>query len=297
MQQANQPCDNLSIICLQDVSDDDENEEQQDKITICLSSENYQINLDKFCKYSGLVHISFQNKKSIHEIIEDIEEKFPKYHIHNESVKTFFRLLNNEQVQIKTDEYLDLCRLSELFKVRSLKKLLKKYSMNLAENIQFLLNLLINQNTYMNSNSIDRLFSIDIETVLSKHINECLKSDKFKELPIPTIYRIIEKSDRNEIQSDILYDFVMESPKKRLPMLHFVDIKNLSFEKVCELSENDSNQFNSILPNNFKYLKELIESKKRLEEEIKKLKSANEQLETDKKQQDEIIKHLKRGLR
>ena len=76
------------------------------------------------------------------------------------------------------------------------------------------------------------------------------KKNKFKELIMLTIIMLrddlfdwlfeqkfaadIEKSDKNKINTDILYDFIMKSIKDRFSLLCFLDIKKLSYEKLID---------------------------------------------------------------
>ena len=200
MSQANQPQNNLLVLNLQNVSDDIEEEEEHDMIVFHLSSEIIKINFYQFCKYSHLIQKEFHNTTSIQEIIENIENKIHQYHIKDESVKKLFKIFNDEQIEIAIDEYNDFCKLAEIFKVKSIKKLLKRTAQKFSENVQFLLNLLINRIEDLKSSESIELFendyiSYDIEEKLSKHVNDCLKSDNFSQLPISMVYRIIEKSD------------------------------------------------------------------------------------------------------
>lgn len=124
MSQANLPQNNLLILSLQNVSDDIEEEEEHDIIIFHLSSDIIKINFYQFCKYSHLIQKEFHNNTSIQEIIENIEKKILQYHIKDESVKKLFKIFNDEQIEIAIDEYNDFCKLAEIFKVKSLKKLL-----------------------------------------------------------------------------------------------------------------------------------------------------------------------------
>ena len=68
----------------------------------------------------------------------------------------------------------------------------------------------------------------EIEELLTNNINECLKNDKFIELPIPTVYRIIEQSSKLKIESDALFDFIKKSLKNFCILFRFLDISKLS---------------------------------------------------------------------
>lgn len=135
-------------------------------------------------------------------------------------------------------------------------------------------------------------FSGEIEKNLSKHVNDCLKSEKFSKIPVSIVYRIFEKSDYKKIDSDSLYDFIKASVEERCPLLHFIDLKKLSYTKIENLSQNDMSKYYCYLTRNFKYLIELTEKVNKLEEEKEELSNDKKQLEDIKNRQEKEIHEL-----
>ena len=74
-----------------------------------------------------------------------------------------------------------------------------------------------------------------METYLSNNINKCLKNETFENLPISTIFRIIEKSDKNLISDESLLDFIIKSIDDRIVLFSLLDIKKLPKNKIDNL--------------------------------------------------------------
>lgn len=199
--------DNFIDLNLENLSD--EEEDHLNLISIHLSSDIITINFHQFCKYSRLIQKEFQEQTCINDLITKIEIELKKYNIKDESVKFFFKLLNGQSISITCGYFFDLYKLSHIFKVNSVKQFLKKKFSKFSQNLDFFLNLLVEQqsNDGRDLLPID-FYSIDMESFLSENIENCLKSDKFGELSFSSIYRIIEKSDKNKIKSDTLFDFI-----------------------------------------------------------------------------------------
>ena len=95
----------------------------------------------------------------------------------------------------------------------------------------------------------EREISSKIENIIKTRLNECMKNAKFKEVPIPTIYRIIESSITSEVERiDVneLLNFIIESASTRFILFKFVELHRLSKDKVNEfmkfISRNNSNK-------------------------------------------------------
>ena len=72
-----------------------------------------------------------------------------------------------------------------------------------------------------------------IERFLKEYIDECFKNEKFKELQILTICRILDQS-KGKFDHYLLFDFIVESAKTHFILLKFVEIYKLTDEKVDE---------------------------------------------------------------
>lgn len=205
--------DDSAIINLQDAL---EEEEENDIIQFHLSSEIIQIHIHQLCKYSHLIQKEFQQGTELSILIPTLEQKFKKYQVKDKNIKFFFQLLKKEKMEITSNQYIDLCKLAEIFEVSSLKKLLRIYYQKFSKNLNLIINLMLEENSF----EVDYLFphdclSNEFEECLINNIDKCFNIDIFGQLPISTIYRIIEKSNLNNITNDFLYDFIMKSIEKR----------------------------------------------------------------------------------
>lgn len=128
--------------------------------------------------------------------------------------------------------------------------------------------------------------SNEIEDCLIKNLNECFKNELFSQLNVSTIFRIIEKSDINQIKSDALFEFISKSIEERCCLLNFLDVKNLSdekFEFLCKIYLQNKSLF-IYLPNDVVYLKKMMDLNKKNENEIIQLKQNQQQIENQIKQ-------------
>ena len=92
-----------------------------------------------------------------------------------------------------------------------------------------MIDLLIDQISNQETNFlITRKLSINLEDRLRDNIKECFLNEKFCKLPISTVYRIIEKCDKDS------FTFF----ENRFPLFSFIDAKNLSDEKFDDLYDN-----------------------------------------------------------
>ena len=132
-------------------------------------------------------------------------------------------------------QYCDLCKLSEIFKCKSLIKFLDDYSKKNSDNIDFIINAILELNSTINDDAlINNTFSVKLENYLRSNFKKCIQNQNFSRLPISLIYRIIEKLDPNLILYDDLYDFISKSISDRHTLFSFIDLKQLSDEKFDE---------------------------------------------------------------
>lgn len=279
--QSHQQRDDLDVIDLQGALE--EEEDQEDYIIFHVSSEIIKIKFHQFCKYSRIIQEECQNMNGIQDIIERLERDLQRYQIRPDNIKKFFKLLKKDKMQITSDQYLDFCKLSEIFKVKSLKRLLKIYSQKFSQNLNFVINVLIEQqNQELDDLFPDDYVSNDAENILVKNVEDCLNNELFGHLSASTIYRIIEKSG-NQIKSDMLFRFIFESIEERCCLLKFLDLKQLSHENLEALKQiyqqNESRKFLDFLPNDFAFLKKLLDDKQILETKLEQLNEIKEQIE------------------
>lgn len=145
---------------------------------------NISLSLIQLLKYSQLIQDDYLNAPLISDFSYNIEQLQVKENIKKESIETFFNLLNDKNSDIKSDQYYDLCKLSEKLKVKVLQKTLEQYAKDHSNDVDFIINLMLEEN----SNKSDELFSFDyvsknMESILSKNVNKCLQNKKFGKLP------------------------------------------------------------------------------------------------------------------
>lgn len=253
--------------------------------TFEISSNPIQIPLHNLVKYSTIVQENIKHN----DIFTELNNAIQKVKIENEnSIQTFLQLLDDGETDINNDEFADLLKLSEAFKVEPLKNVLKKYLHNHSKDIDFILKLKIEQEKSKDQISIlNDDISSEMEECLKSNINECLQNDKINQIPVSSIYRMIEHSSREQLSNDLLFHFIIKSIKERHSLFHFIDIVKLSndeFEEMMKIyeriKESDNNQthYFDFLPNNLSYINKLREKQKLLEKRIVDLEKMNENL-------------------
>ena len=243
-------------------------------------------------------------------IIKDrIENIIDNEMIEPESIDLFLKLVQEEKVEINSVHYWDLYKLSEIFRVKSLEIELERYAKEHSEDLDFIIRLFNEREkrTKKTSEKIQQLIdkcSINIEEILQQKFNECLKNDNFSNLPISTIYRIIEGSDKEKIDHDLLLEFINQSIEERCPLFTFIKLSKLSDDKFKSLYDDfiKSKQKEihySCLNNDIEYIYKLKTSKEngdpQIELQNQKYQKQIEELTSKIHEQEDIIKDLSRG--
>lgn len=280
--------------------DFEEEEDNNDLINIQLSSNSIQVYYYQMCKYSQLVQNEFPKKEAMMNLPRYVQEIQKKYKINDDNFITFFRMIQEEKVEIKINQYCDLCRLSQIFQVQILQKVLKRYAKKYSSDIEYIINLLIEHH----SKTDDTVFLIDdfsneMEELLVNNIDRCLQNQNFKNLPISVIHRIIQKSGGQNFSSDILYEFITESIESRSVLFSFIKIRDLSennfddlYKKFLSANENGSSIHFRYLSADIAFIKSLKEEKNKIQidlgNKINELESNNRliQIEVEKREND-----------
>lgn len=258
-------------------------ENQTNMAIFQLTTEKISLPIQQLFKYSGVFQKEYFNSDIINILSNKIQKLQNLHIIKNENITVFFNLLKDEKIKITHDQYCDLCKLSDIFEVEPLQKCLNKYMKKNSKNLDLLINLICQQNLDQYQDIISQnSFSSDMEDELSKNINECLKKKNFSKLPIPIIYKIIEKSDLKKISYDSLFDFINQSIKDRYVLFAFLKIQKLSDDRINELFSNyekDTNSGNNYyyqyLPSNLNFFRLLRGKNEELNHLVKKLKDEN----------------------
>lgn len=282
--------DDLDIIDLDDDSDSDD-----DLIQLNLKSNLIDVRYSQLLKYSSLVRKECKMENAEKFLNEHLNKFINDYDIEEQSVILFFKIIGDEKhVKIDTHDFWNLWLLSDFFKSKKLTKNLLKYAQKHENDTNFIINIIINQNSPKYSSIShfyeEKDFNQHYEEMLKQNVNECLKCEDFGKLPISTIQHIIEESEV-EFSSDSLYDFINQSIEERHILYQFLDIHNLSDEKFNTLyndyNRNKSNPeifkyFNYLKPD-LLYIKELKEKIKKTDHDFDLLKQENDQLREDNK--------------
>lgn len=267
-------------------------EDNNDLISIQLSSQLIQIYYIQICKYSQLIQDKFSKSEAMTQIPQYVLEIQKKYNISDDNIITFFKLLQEEKIEIRSSQYCDLCKLTTLFQVHILRKSLKKYARKYSKNIEFIINLMIEHYT----KSCDDIFTKDdfseeMEDCLKNSINQCLQNQNFKKLPPSVVYRIIKRSEKEKIQMDLLYKFIIDSIETHFVLFSFIEIMKLSDNNFNDLYNKYLNAKGTEKEFVFEYLgvdliliKNLKENNNSLKEENKSFREKIEKFENDENQ-------------
>ena len=116
--------------------------------------------------------------------------------------------------------------------------------------------------------------STEMENCLSDKIDQSIQNQRFGQLPIALIYRVIEKCDRKKLSNDVLYDFIMNSINERFTLFFFIDVNDLSDEKFNDLyhhyillKNTPSSVYFKCLPFDLMQVKSLKEVNKEVQKE------------------------------
>ena len=168
-------------------------------------------------------------------------------------------------------------------------KLLETASKDLNLSIQILLD------TESTSNEDKTDLVIKIENILRSQINLCIENQKFSSLQVPTIYRIIEGSDKEIIDHNLLHDFILKSADTRFTLFKFVELQKLKEEKIEEFfkfiddqKEETRDKLLSYLQFDFVFIKQMRQNYE------KHLEEMNEKIEKQEKEKDEEIFRVKK---
>ena len=249
-------------------------------------------------QYSRIVQEELKRNHIFEHLSSLLKDTQEKMNIDDDSIITFLQLLNNEEVDMKEYEFFNLMKLTNIFKIDSLGKILNNYLRN-TKSVDFILSLKIAQEQNENSYLTDQIL-VDIESCLKDNINECLENDKINFLSVSSVYRMIEKSDLEKISSELLYRYIINSIEKRYLLFQFVNIEKLteeSFDDIYHKYQNSKNTPFFTCFSNIEYIKELRNKIKLLEHQNENLSKINDQLEKQKNegflQKDKQISELK----
>lgn len=210
-----------------------------------LESEDENLVRVKFGNES-VHHISFSKLKDKHNISEtivviknkiyEIEETMQ---IKEESIKLFIQFFQNEKISIPIDQFRDVYILSEFFNIAILTHELDNVGQKeFFNDLNILIQMLQNLNTF--KVKIETSLINKIENALSSRINECFKNPKFSHLPVSTIYKILSVTDKEDLNANLLVDFIADSVDSLFVLFDFVEIQKVPTDKLEEIIKLNS---------------------------------------------------------
>lgn len=270
-------------------SDSSEEEElEKDLVSIKFYPEQtVQIKYSQLCKHSKLIRNKYLISDVRTKLSKDIQKFQQEKKIDSNNIKSFLQLLQDEDIEMTNDKYFDFYKLSEFFQIKKLTKNLNKYFRENVKDVDFIIQFILNQ-----ENPENPQFELEapMEDTLIYHVDELLKNENIKKLPVSLIYRILEKC--NEIPNGELFDLILSSISTFYVFFGFIDLQKLSDDQFGMLlksyanSNSEFKKFFQYLPCNLNFLNEL--KKKVIQLEADNLQLQNK-LKTSENIQSQLI--------
>lgn len=263
-----------------DFSEDGIDEFETDLVTIELeSNQKISINYSQLCKHSQLIRNKYLISDVRSQLPKDIQKFQQENKIKSSNLKSFFKLIQDEDIEMTNDKYFDFYKLSEFFQVKSLSKNLDKYYERSISNIDFIIQFILNE-IETNENSECQLnFSLQMERILANHINEFLKNESTVKLPSSFVFRILQESNEEEYPMSEIFNLIIKSIDKFCILFSFIDLKRITDDQFSELYEKyskpENEKFFKYLPCNLDYINELKTKNKKYLTDVDHLQKEN----------------------
>ena len=254
--------------------------ENDDLVTFQHDSKTINLYYSQLTKYSKHIRDSYLIEDVINRFPQEIQKLQEEYQLLHESIDYFFQLLQ-QNYEINKDSNLtyihciDLLKISEYLKVRKLSYNIYQYIKDHKANVDFIIQMIQYElQTAKETEEHSINISKDIEHVLASKINECLSNSKFKDLHIQIIHRVISKSSIDSIDSNKLFDIIINCISKYCVLFQFLDLQKLSekqLDDLCEIysnSDEKTRQYFNYLKCNLNLIREMSKRKKNVEETI-----------------------------
>lgn len=266
-------------------------DEEDDLITYQFDSSTINFHYSHFAKYSRLIRNKYLYPDVKNRLPQELRNFQEQYDINSSNIVFFFQLLQEDFIinqQLDYKQYTDLYKLSEILQVKKLSTNLIQYFNDHKVDSDFQIQIILHD-IKSNTDTENSQFQLNsqIEDFLSSKIADCFNSENFAKLPISVIFRIVEKSDKQQLQSDSLYDFIKKDVNSLYPLFLFLKVENLSDEKFNEMFNffNDPKgafkPFLNCLPCSLSYIMKLRDEKKSLEKQVEKVKSEKNKISKD----------------
>ena len=263
--------------CDQDQNSDiagDEDFENDDLITFQHDSTTINFYYSQLTKYSKNIRESYRFSDVSNRIRQLQEES----QLSPENIDLFFQLLKqnyniNEDSIFTYIQCNDLLKISHLLKVRKLTYKINQYIKSHNIDVDFIIQMIqYDAKTQTETSNQQIKISDEIEQLLTSKINECFSNEKFSQLPIEIIYRVVSQSSADLINSNKLYDIIIKSLSKYYVLFQFLDLQKLSndrLEDLCEMyakSDEKTQHYFDYLKCNLNLINEINNRKKNLQE-------------------------------
>lgn len=231
--------------------------------------------------------------------MRDLKEFQRQNQIDDDTIILYFKLLKEKELSISNEQFIDFNKISNYLEDNYCKKKLRKYYRNHINDIDFIINIIIsNQSTQKSDENNSSDLINDMMKILSDNINQCLQNVNFLKLPIQQIYNIINLN-KEKINHDLLFNFINKNIDQNFVLFIFIDLIKLSNDCLNELLNDYQNSLNTPKQQYYHYLscnliiiKSLYEKIKNANKEYLQLKDENEQLQIVNKHHKENIQEL-----
>ena len=267
--------------CDQDQNSDivgDENFESDDLITFQHDSATINFYYSQLTKYSKNIRESYLFSDVSNRMPQEILKLQEESQLLPENIDLFFQLLQqnyniNEDSIFTYIQCIDLLKISDFLEVRKLTSKIKQYIKSHKVDVDFIIQMIqYNVKTQTKTSNQQMKISSEIEQMLTSKINECFSNEKFGQLPIEIIHRVVSKSSPDLINTNKLFDIIIKSLSKYFVLFPFLDLQKLSndrLEELCEMyskSNENTRHYFDYLKCNLNLINEINNRKKNLQE-------------------------------
>lgn len=222
---------------------DDENYDKDDLFIFQIDSRKIIFHYSQLVQYSKKIRDKYTFSDIVNHFPQEIQEIREQLQISIENVEYFFQLLQldyniSEDSNLTYIQCIDLLKIAKFYEVRKLFNQINKYIKSRNVDVDFLIQMIQYEMKEKKETENDEIkINSDIENLLISKIDECFLNEKFAELPISNIYRIVAKCPSERIKSDKLFIFIKKSIGKFCVLFQFVDLKELTDDQLDEICE------------------------------------------------------------
>lgn len=220
----------------------DNNFDEDDLIPFQLDSKPIKLYYSQLVKYSKLIRDGYLFSAASNRFPDEIYKFLEDFQLSHETFVYFSQLLNQNCIIDKNSNITykqcnDLLTITEYLKIRKLSFEIDEY-IQTRNDVDFIIDMILHELS-MQKKSQESGVEIKqhIEQLLTSKIDECFTNDKFSELPISVIYRIVSKSSKEKIDNNKLFDFIKKSISKYCVLFQFIDLQKLSEDRLIEMCD------------------------------------------------------------